>query len=268
MLILGIIVFLVIKLFFSILLTKKKTLQYLKDFTIANLSSLTASVLMFFFIHWLRRMTGLRFSASKWSILAAFTVLVVVESIFYCKFDKERKKHEIVLIVILINFLAVILSSPFFTNTAHTPDKAMLRISCISHLKQIGLSLKQYAMDYDGWLPDGSGAAGFEKLRSNDYLTDYEVYHCPSSNATKGKGNQKLNSKIVDYIYRAGLQYPPGSGKDASKIPVVWDKPTNHKDYGNVLFLDGHVMWFYGKDWIEQAGIKETAPNEENDYEI
>jgi len=33
----------------------------------------------------------------------------------------------------------------------------------------------------------------------------------------------------------------------------MWDKPNNHKNYGNVLFLDGRVQCFSGSDWPEQA---------------
>ena len=132
-------------------------------------------------------------------------------------------------------------------------------ISCTANLKFIGLSLKQYAMDNDDWFPDKPGTEGLEQLRSNDYLTDCGVYHCPALKSIKGKDNQKLNDKTVDYIYRSGLKYPPVDGKDSSKIPVLWDKPTNHENYGNVLFLDGYVKGFKGVNWMEQAGIKKKT---------
>jgi prepilin-type processing-associated H-X9-DG protein len=258
MLIFSIIIFLVIKLIFFTLLTKKKALWCLKDFAIANLSALTASVLIWFFIHWLHHITWFRFSASRWSILAAFVTLIIIESIFYCKFEKEREKSEMILLAIVINLIAVILSSPFLLSTTHKPDKYMFRISCTSNLKLIGLSLKQYAMDYDDWFPDKSGPLGFEKLRSTGYLTDYGVYRCPSCKGPRGEGNQKLNNKIVDYVYRSGLK--DNDGSDQSKTPLAWDRPTNHENYGNVLFLDGHVKGFHGANWMEQAGIKKTAP--------
>jgi prepilin-type processing-associated H-X9-DG protein len=253
-LIFAIIVFLLIKLFFFLLFTNNKKLLFLKNFAITNLSSLTALISISFLIPWLRRMTGLRFSASRWSIYAAFAVLIIVESIFYCKFEKEIKKYRMVLIVIFINLIAIGFSIPFTLHTGHRPSKRMLRTSCASNLKQIGLSLKQYAMDYDGWFPDKSGPLGFEKLRSKEYLTDYHVYHCPSCKGFIGKGNQKLNNKIVDYVYRSGLR--DNDDHDQSKTPLAWDRPTNHENYGNVLFLDGHVKGFAGKNWMEQAGIK------------
>jgi prepilin-type processing-associated H-X9-DG protein len=256
-LIFAIIVFLLIKLFFFLLFTNNKKLLFLKNFAITNLSSLTALISIFFLIPWLRRMTGLRFSASRWSIYAAFAVLIIVESIFYCKFEKEIKKYRMVLIVIFINLIAliaVILNVHFLVIASHKPDKAMLRISCTSNLKQIGLAMKQYAMDYDGWFPDKSGPLGFEKLRSKEYLTDCKVYSCPSCKGYKEISSQKLNNKIVDYVYRSGLR--DNDDHDQSKTPLAWDRPTNHENYGNVLFLDGHVKGFAGKNWMEQAGIK------------
>ena len=182
MFIFGIIIFLVIKLSFFTLFSNKKFLQYLKIFAIASLSALTASVFIWFLIFWLR----LKFFSS-WLIAPA--ILIIIESIFYCKFDKERKKYEVILIVILVNFFAVALSSPFLLSIVHRPDKQMLRISCTSNLKQIGLSLKQYAMDYDDWFPDKSGPVGFEKLRSKEYLTDCRVYSCPSCKGYKEESN-------------------------------------------------------------------------------
>ena len=200
----------------------------------------------------------MRFSASRWSILAAFAVLVVVESIFYCKFEKEIKKYRMVLIVILINLIAVGFSISFTViNTGRRPDESMFRISCTNNLKLIGLALKQYAMYYDDWFPDKSGPLGFEKLRSNDYLTEHRVYTCPSCKIPRVEGNKKLNNKIVSYVYKSGLK--DNDNPDPSKTPLVWDRPTNHKNYGNVLFVDGHVKGFKGKNWMEQAGIKKNS---------
>ena len=57
----------------------------------------------------------------------------------------------------------------------------------------------------------------------------------------------------MSYVYKAGLTDPP-----ASMIPVAWDKPDIHENYGNVLFLDGNVRSFGGSNWMEQAGIKKS----------
>jgi len=189
-----------------------------------------------------------------------------IEFFIYRKKLKEIRFSKLLFINISSYFVAsfwIISALPYLNTPRPSP-----KISCTSNLKQIGLSLKQYAMDYDDWLPDKSGAAGFEQLRSTGYLTKYRKYVCPSTRHPAGNGNQKLAEKIVSYIYKAGLKDPPAKNNDTSKIPVVWDKPENHENYGNVLFLDGHVKGFAGANWMEQAGIKTTEPNYSKDGKI
>lgn len=133
------------------------------------------------------------------------------------------------------------------------------RMSCTSNLKQIGLALIEYSSDNGGYLPDKSNAAGLEMLRANDYLTDYGAYVCPVKPENKGQDGQKLTESNVGYIYCGGLRISEKNNEDNYKIPIAWDKPSNHEDYehqGNVLFLDGHVKGFKGANWMEQAGIK------------
>ncbi|MFA6998719.1 MAG: DUF1559 domain-containing protein, partial [Victivallaceae bacterium] len=66
------------------------------------------------------------------------------------------------------------------------------RISCTSNLKQIGLATKQYVMDFADRFPGEGGAEGLERLRVNDYLTDYSVYICPSTTHARGTGTLPL----------------------------------------------------------------------------
>ena len=76
------------------------------------------------------------------------------------------------------------------------------RISCTSNLKQIGLALKQYAMDHKDNFPKADNAAGLNELIKTDYLTDCRVYACPST--TSPKGNIVLKEVNSSYIYLGG----------------------------------------------------------------
>jgi prepilin-type processing-associated H-X9-DG protein len=173
----------------------------------------------------------------------------------YKKPWKHLAKKKLFKAVIIVNIITYIPLLIWAFNIHSQNYKKRLekprRISCAANLKQIGLALKLYAEDNNDFFPN----EGFEQLRRNDYLTDYGIYRCPSSNMPKEKDNQKLTDKIVGYIYQRGLKL---NAKD-SRTPIAWDKPTNHKDYGNVLFLDGLVKGFKGADWMEQAGIKKNA---------
>lgn len=99
-------------------------------------------------------------------------------------------------------------------------------------LKQIGLSLKQYAMDNEDFFPPDNNSRGLEKLRSMNYLSDYDCYICPGTKHKRGQGPLKENN--CSYIYLGGFK----EGQNP-KIPLAFDKPGNHKNFMTVLFIDG-----------------------------
>lgn len=138
------------------------------------------------------------------------------------------------IVFILLMFLPVLINSR---------EKAR-RISCASNLRCFMLAFRQYAADYAGNYPSPGGAAGFEVLRKNDYLTDYAVFTCPSTKTVQGRGEQPLTEEIVDYVYIGGL-----NTKSDPKQPLMYDKANNHGYYGNVLFADGTVQGIYGNPW-------------------
>jgi len=190
-------------------------------------------------------------------LLILFVPLIIsiyVEYKIYKVFWDKLFINKLLGLVIVINIIILTPLNIFTINFLGQHREDARRISCLSNLRGIGLSLIQYSMDYNGYFPNKSGVKGFEQLRTNDYLTDYGVYLCPSSDTPKGKDNQKLTNETVDYIYQSGLKDSENS--DQSKIPLAWDKPENHKNHGNVVFLDGHIKGFKGADWMEQAGIK------------
>jgi len=128
------------------------------------------------------------------------------------------------------------------------------RISCFSNLKQIGLAIRQYAIDNGGFLPCASNGANFELLRSSGYLTDYKIFVCPSSKAKIPKEGSALKEENVSYLYfGAGL-----TSNDSPDSAIACDKPGNHEKYGNALFLDGHAQGCPGTKWMEGAGISKT----------
>lgn len=142
----------------------------------------------------------------------------------------------ITIIILVILMLIPALSGVFFGHGGSR--RRVRRISCTSNLKQIGLSLKQYAMDYDDFFPPENNAKGLDILRETDYLTDYGVYSCPSSTTKRGTTGP-ITELNCDYIYLGGSK----EGED-SNTPLVFDKVKNHSNYINVLFLDGHVKGY------------------------
>jgi prepilin-type processing-associated H-X9-DG protein len=108
------------------------------------------------------------------------------------------------------------------------------RISCVSNLKQIGLALKQYAMDHKDNFPKADNAAGLNELVKTDYMVDLKVYNCPSVSNPQARGT--LKEANSSYIYLGGFKEVMSPA-----LPLAFDKPGNHKRYINILFLDGHV---------------------------
>lgn len=131
------------------------------------------------------------------------------------------------------------------------------QVSCENNLKQIGLALKMYAADNKGYFPDKNGADGLEMLRkaSLHLFNLNSILQCPSFCRREEKKNgQKripvlpLSEDDVCYVYVGG--YTVSDSKD---IPIAWDKPGNHKNYGNILYLDGKVIGYDGGDWMKNT---------------
>jgi prepilin-type processing-associated H-X9-DG protein len=244
----------IIEAFFLKLLLKQKFSHTLKFCAVANLASTFAGIPFIF--------TGMPyFSLSvMWNIILTLILLFIlfalsvwIEYSVYKNHWKEISRQKLFKAVRLVNIITyiplVILAVYIYLSHARSPEKAR-RIACLANLKQIGLAIHLYADDYKGFAPDKTGQKGMEQLIKTGFVQDDKIYWCPSCNSFWA---QKENR--IDYNYRGGLNLKLYV-HDASKIPVVWDKPGNHKDYGGVLYLDGHVKCFVGLDWMEQAGIK------------
>lgn len=220
--------------------------------TIANMTSTIAGIIFATSVLYIANsLDSINNTVEIICCILTLAIIILIKYAIYQVPWKDIPKKKLIYAIIRINIITlgifpIVLA---FMPPLHSTREKARRISCNSNLKGIGLSLKQYATDYNNFFPN----EGLEQLRSNDYLTDYGIYQCPSTNTRKGEDNEKLTDEIVDYVYRKGLK-----DSDDSKTPLAWDKPENHEDYGNVLFVDGHVKGFIGANWMEQAGIKKA----------
>jgi len=171
------------------------------------------------------------------------------------------------------------------------------RSSCLNNLKQHGLALSQYMMDYAGEFPWHIGCAVPESawvdlgLLYPQYNSSFESFICPSSNdkafVPKCESGKKEDHRfeplsptstkeVISYGYSydsreetktAWTECAPrtlrlmADKKAGYEIKADGPNPpskANHKDDGrNVLYLDCHVAW--------KGGAKAVDPDAEDD---
>ena len=143
-----------------------------------------------------------------------------------------------ILVYLTIIFAFAVFGILFLEWRIRMNSKRDPRFTCASWFKQIGLSLKQYAMDYENFFPPEDNAQGLDKLRELGYLTEYRVFTCPGADMEPGtKG--PLTEASCGYIYLGGFK-----DDESGDVPLAFDKPGNHPDYVNVIFVDGHIKGY------------------------
>ncbi|MGD8237649.1 MAG: prepilin-type N-terminal cleavage/methylation domain-containing protein [Armatimonadota bacterium] len=141
---------------------------------------------------------------------------------------------EMVGVIAVIAILAAILFPAF----AKCREQARAN-SCRTNLLNIGMALRLYSADHNGWYPPTDDDLLPLLPRC---LADEGVFGCPSYSeqvpilvAPDGNGAEETLIHL-SYYYRAGRKH-----NQSPRAPVVAEYKASHNDRAHVLFSDGDI---------------------------
>ncbi|MFH1094553.1 MAG: type II secretion system protein [Candidatus Omnitrophota bacterium] len=149
-----------------------------------------------------------------------------------------RKKKGFTLVELLVVMAVIVILAGFLLPALGKAREQGRRTSCMNNLKQIGLAVALYRLDYNDAFPADLDVL-YDAANLNDsYIDNLKVFVCPSTGTQLGDLGGAPSGGDYSYTQPAVT--------DPSATFIVEDTTTIHGGGRNKLSIDGHVEYVPG----------------------
>jgi len=146
----------------------------------------------------------------------------------------------------LLSFFFVLFLAALLWPSSGGLREKFRRSACAANMTKIGMAFAQYAADNQGALPPGDIHEAMQALRRLDYIGIELLRGLSLKNPRFGEPIP-LTKEMLPFVYFGdgmNLRTAPKA------TPLLCDLPDRHKQFGHVLYADGHLESFKGEDWF------------------